>query len=336
MILPFRKTAPPVATVAFNMRPVRGPYGGGNQWLTQMIAAMKTAGYAVRFDLRQTPDILILTHAGLSGDLAFSADDIAALRQRHPHVRCIQRINDNDARKKSEGMDALLAATNRVADHTVFVSAWLQAHHAARWFDPARPHSVIPQGADPAVFHPFGNRAPVPGEPVRVVTHHWSDNWIKGFDVYREVDDRIAAGDLPGVELHIIGRWPAEIAWKTARTAPAAVGPALADRLRHCHLYLTASRNEPGAMHPVEGAQCGLPLLYHDETGGTVELGRKFGVAFGDGGVCAAIREGIARYGELRTVLLADPPSGDRMCFEYRRLAQALIASAQAGTPPPR
>ena len=35
--------------------------------------------------------------------------------------------------------------------------------------------------------------------------------------------------------------------------------------------------HEPGAMHPVEGLQCGLPLLYDRETGGTVELGRRLG-----------------------------------------------------------
>ena len=46
----FRKRRP-VATVAFNMIPRRGPYGGGNQWLNQLSSYLKSCGYAVQFHL---------------------------------------------------------------------------------------------------------------------------------------------------------------------------------------------------------------------------------------------------------------------------------------------
>ena len=46
---------------------------------------------------------------------------------------------------------------------------------------------------------------------MRLVTHHWSDNPLKGFDVYQEVDRLLAAGKLPGVALWVIGRWPKEL-----------------------------------------------------------------------------------------------------------------------------
>ena len=104
----------------------------------------------------------------------------------------------------------------------------------------------------------------------------------------------------------------------------------LARLLRECHLYVTASLHEPGAMHPVEGLQCGLPLLYHEETGGTVELGREFGLPFRDD-IGPALREAMARYPELRARALAAPPSGDLMCLAYRRLVQSLIAEARSG-----
>ncbi|MEI9897645.1 MAG: hypothetical protein WDN28_28245 [Chthoniobacter sp.] len=73
---------------------------------------------------------------------------------------------------------------------------------------------------------------------------------------------------MPGFELWIIGRWPANLCWKSARTFPPLAGRALAERLRECHLYLTATRWEPCGMHHVEGAQCGLPLLYHEDGAG--------------------------------------------------------------------
>ena len=317
---------PPVATVAFNMKPLAGPYGGGNQWVQQLAEYLRHSGYAVRYDLAKPVDCLLLTHAGISGTLQFGVAEIREFKHRHPQVRCIQRINDNDQRKGTDVMNPMLAVTNAVADHTVFISDWLRDHHATLWFDSARPHSTILNGADPAAFHPIGSRIWREGEPLRVVTHHWADNWMKGFAVYRELDELIAAGQLPGVELWIIGRWPAEIQWKSARTFPPARGAALGALLRQCHLYVTASLHEPGGMHFIEGLQCGLPLIYHEDGGGIVELGRRYGIGFRDNGV-AALAEARSRYAELRRAVIAEPPSGDFMCLQYRRLIQQCLAS---------
>jgi hypothetical protein len=95
--------------------------------------------------------------------------------------------------------------------------------------------------------------------------------------------------------------------------------------LRECHVYVTASRYEPGAMHPVEGVQCGLPLLYHADTGGTVALGERLGILLGADPV-GAIAEVQRRYGELHGAVLEHPPSGDTMCTAYRCLIQRSIA----------
>jgi hypothetical protein len=81
-------------------------------------------------------------------------------------------------------------------------------------------------------------------------------------------------------------------------------------------------------MHPVEGLQCGLPLLYDRETGGTVELGRKFGMELSED-AAESIRQMRDAYDDLRGKVLADPPSGDAMCLNYRRLIQRLVAEAR-------
>lgn len=317
--------ARPVATVGFNLKPIRGPYGGGNQWAGQLSRHLEHEGWATRFDLRKKVDAVLLTHAGTSAKMRFDLDALREVKSRHPSLPVIQRINDNDRRKGTSEMNAILAETNALATHTVFVSAWLRDHHAGLWFDPARPHSVMTNGADPAAFHPIGSRPLAPGEPLRLVTHHWSDNWIKGFALYREIDRLIATGALPGVELWVIGRWPAEIEWQAARTFPPTSGRPLGDLLRQCHACVTASLWEPGAMHPVEALACGLPLLYHEDTGGTVELGREFGIAFRND-IASAIGEIRTRLADLRARVLADAPSGDLMCLQYRRLLQRLIA----------
>ena len=315
----------PKPTVAFNMLPRRGPFGGGNQWLSQLSTYLRRQGYRVVFHLRSDVDLVMGTHAGLSGPLCFSYADVLAAKRINPRLRCLQRINDNDARKGTGGMDEVLALSNEASDHTVFVSKWLRDHHAASWFDASKPHSVILNGAAPDVFHPFGQNPWVPGTPLRIVTHHWSDNMSKGFDVYAKIDALIAEGKLPDTELWVIGRWPEQIQWRAARTFGPCAGDQLASLLRQCHAAVTASRFEPGAMHPVEALQCGLPLLYRSDGGGTVELGERFGVLIDDD-IAAAVATLRERYAALRSSLLREGPAGDLMCLEYRRIAQALLA----------
>ena len=101
----------------------------------------------------------------------------------------------------------------------------------------------------------------------------------------------------------MIGRWPAAIEWRAARTFPPTTGTELADLLRQCHLYVTASRWEPGGMHHVEGAQCGLPVLYHEDGGGIVEAASRYGIGFRDD-VAGAIGAARERYPELRRRVL--------------------------------
>jgi glycosyltransferase involved in cell wall biosynthesis len=257
---------------------------------------------------------------------AFGIDQILAFKAAHPTTKILHRVNECSRRNGNEAMDPMLANANRHADFTVFISEWLRDYHAARWFDRSRPHACIYNGADPGVFHPIGAARWNEQRPLRLVTHHWSDNPLKGFDDYEEIDRLIADGALPETELWVIGRWPAGIRWRAAKTFPPTHGRKLADLLRQCHVYLTASRWEPCGMHHVEGAQCGLPLLYHEEGGGIVEAGRKYGVAFRDGGLPQALRTIREQYGELRRRLLLARPSGDRMCVEYAEIVTRLVA----------
>jgi glycosyltransferase involved in cell wall biosynthesis len=317
----------PVARAAVNLKPRRGSWGGANQWTSQLVRWLEFNGWEVRFDLAQKPDAVVMTHTGLVAGTTFGADEVEAAKKRWPELKCLHRINDNDIRKGTSEMDPFLAQSSRVADHTVFVSGWLRDYHAARWFDARRAHSVIRPGADSRFFHPIGGAAWDGTQPLRLATHHWSNNWNKGFDVYSAID-RLAAGELAGkIELNVIGRWPADLEWKSAKTHPPASGAALAGLLRGCHAYVSASRHEPGAMHVAEGLQCGLPLLFHRDTGGTVEQGRAYGVEIGDS-LESSIGELCAQYAVLRKKLLADPPSGSRMAAAYEAILTRLILEA--------
>ena len=317
----------PTARVALNLKPRSGSWGGANQWATQLIRFLRYNGWSVCYDLKSSVDAVVMTHTGLSSSTTFGVVEVDAYKKKNPHVQCLHRINDNDIRKETSEMDELLARSNTVADHTVFVSQWLCDHHVKGWFDAGRPHSVITPGADPRFFHPIGTQLPLSGKPLRLVTHHWSDNWNKGFDVYRDIDALITERLADQFELWVIGRWPSDLKWKSAKTFAPASGRQLAGLLRECHGYVSASRFEPGAMHVAEGLQCGLPLLYHRDSGGTVEQGRRYGMEISEN-----LKETLLNFSqnlpELRGQLLSSPPSGTRMAAEYFELIQGLVTRA--------
>ncbi len=301
--------------VAINMEPTSGPYGGGNQFVSQLSAYLRENGHKVYYKLMRGLTHIVLIDPRPFKTIRFGLEDIRAYKEKHPEVVCIHRINECDMRKGTNNVDDMLREANRLADHTVFISEWLRDYFIDRWFSFQSPHSVIQNGADNSIFF-SGEPETFPIRPFRIVTHHWSKNWKKGFRVYKQVDDLIADGLLAGFELRVIGNWPEEITWRSAVTYPPTAGRELADLLRENHAYLTASEWEPCGMHHVEGAQCGLPLIYHCDGGGIVEFGKRYGIEFEDD-VKSALKQMRDQYSIYRQKVLEAPPSGARMCREF-------------------
>jgi glycosyltransferase involved in cell wall biosynthesis len=321
----FSKSKP---TLAISLVPQRSSWGGASPFVSQLADCMWRRGWRVVFDLHKEPDVVLVIDPRRDHPAKkFGVEDLERFREHSPQVPILHRINECDQRKGTNDVDEILRRTNVLADHTVFIAEWLREYFVERWFDASLPHSVIYNGADPAVYHPIGNHLPSPGETIRVVTHHWSDNWLKGYDVYQKLDELIAAGELPGVAFRVIGRWPSEIRWKATETFGPMTGRPLAEKLRECHLYLTASRWEPCGMHHVEGAQCGLPLVYHEDGGGIVEAGRRYGVGFRDD-VASAIRKAAGQIEDLRHRLRQNLPSGDRMVLDFADTIQRLAVES--------
>ena len=312
--------------VAVSMAPTRSPWGGASPFVLQFEAIMQRRGWRVQYSLQPTPDVILVIDPRMDHPKKkFGLEELRVFRKAHPKVPILHRINECDQRKGTNDIDELLRQTSELADHTVFIAEWLRDYFAAKWFDTSRPHSCIYNGADPTFYHPFGTSLPKQGEPLRIVTHHWSDNPLKGFDIYESVDRMISEGRLPGFVLRVIGRWPKSIQWKSAELFGPMTGRRLADNLRECHIYLTASRWEPCGMHHVEGAQCGLPLVYHEDGGGIVEAGKKYGVGYRDD-PSMALREVSAKLPEFRRRILQQMPSGDRMAMDYADICRILMA----------
>ena len=84
-------------------------------------------------------------------------------------------------------------------------------------------------------------------------------------------------------------------------------------------------------MHFIEGLQCGLPLLFHSQGGGIVELGRATGgLEFSTVSELRARLEDLRLgYRALREKTLTQRPSGERMVASYLEVMFHVLGKGQ-------
>ena len=277
--------------VFFNRVPKDQPWGGGNQFVIAMVHYLRSHGHEVTFQLEQGVDKIFMIDPR-PGDIGYSVHHIKAYKQMFPSTQVIHRVNECDQRKGTSGMDAIQLAAMKEADDVVFISAWLQKYYEARGFK-GKSHVVYngcnlehfrPEKRSPAVQEPLSLLDPNPvlsSAKVKVVTHHWSDNWLKGFDIYAEID-RYLQKNPEAFEFTYVGRYNGSYIPQVTTLVKPLHGLSLGAELRSHDVYVTASRWEPCGMHHIEGAASGLPVLYHAESGGINEKCAEHGLEFKD------------------------------------------------------
>ena len=285
-------------------------------------------GIDVLFDLDDPDiDIILLTDPRRSSRSSSITDaDIAYyLTNINSRAIVVQRINDSSSSRDSGFRSPRLAFANHCAHQTVFVSNWLQDDYENDGFSLIEP-VVIHNGADRSVFHGVGGRIWDGNEKLRVVTHHWGKNWKKGFDVYCEIDALL--GRQPYSELFeftFVGRVPEDVQFRNTRVVDPLAGSDLADQLRSHHVYVSASIGEAAGMHYIEGAMCGLPVLYR-RSGSLPEYCSGFGSAFDEGAISAGLLNTRDNYSRLKANMADYPYDATRSCCSYHKLFRDLLA----------
>ena len=286
-------------------------------------------GIDVLFDLRDPEiDIIFLTDPRRSSSSStFNDADIARyLAKINSRAIVVQRVNDSSHARKSDFFRSRrLAFANHCAHQTVFVSQWLRDVYESDGFSFIEP-VVIHNGADRAVFHGVGGCTWDGNEKLRVVTHNWSNNWRKGFDVYCEIDSLL--GQKPYSELFdftYVGRMPDDVQFRHARVVAPLAGSHLAAQLRSHHVYVSASIGEAAGNHYIEGAMCGLPVLYR-RSGSLPEYCSDFGCAFNEGEISVGLLKARDNYFKLNAVMPGYPYDAARCCSSYHKLFEELLA----------
>lgn len=316
--------------VAIGYHLQEGPWGGGNQFARSLAEALQRRGDTVRFDLTDADiDIIVLTDPReRSPSVSFGPGAILRhLLLKNPRALIIHRINECDERKGTRRMNSMLKRANYCTDYTVFIASWLKGLDVWRRDTPS---SVILNGADGRVFiRTLYTRWNTYG-PLRLVTHHWGGNRMKGFDVYEALDRLMADAEWKNrIEFTYIGNLPEGFSFANARYLPPMQNEALARELSSHHVYVTASLNEPAGMHHIEGAMCGLPLLYR-RSGALPEYCDGFGIGFDGPDFVTALQRMLKEYAELADRMAAYSNTAERMCGEYIALFDKMLEQRNA------
>jgi len=302
-----------------------GPYGGGNSFVRILSDALIKSGHHVSFDLNQDGlDFVILTDPrARSPNVAFGAGAILNYLRQNQHTLVVHRINECDERKGTMTMNARLRLANYCADHTVFVGSWLQSLDVV-YRAKFNSSNVILNGVDEEIFNPHGYIPWNGATPLKLVTHHWGGNWMKGFDVYSKLDSMLASSYWKNTfEFTYIGNLPSGFEFRNARYVKPLSGRSLADELRTHHVYVTGSINEPGGNHQIEGGACGLPILYRN-SGCMPEYCEGFGLEFESDNVEPALSTMLSSYSKYQPLMADFPHSAQRTTENWLTLFDVL------------
>lgn len=254
--------------IFFNREPVPGPWGGGSKVLTSIIDQCLVRGHEITFDVNSRSNIIFCIDPRPHQN--FNFETLLLMRSRDKS-KLVQRIGDLGTHGKPD-LFKIVNETNIHADHLIFPSNWakdkLKTEH--------KNVSVIYNA--PLKQFKIKNSEPdkVSTIPYRIVTHHWSNNALKGFETYDVLDK--FCHESPDHSFTYIGRKPVTSNFRNYIEPQNVEG--LTKEFFKQNLYLTASKQEAGANHVLEAIAAGLPVIYHKDGGSIVEYCQDYGIMY--------------------------------------------------------
>lgn len=314
--------------VAIGARIVEGAWGGGNQFVKSMADSIRRQGDEVAFDLGgAAPDIILVLHPLPSQSSTITIHEaIRYVLKKSPKSLIILRINNtSQAHSDQKGLfNKTRILSSYLADHTVFISEWLRDIYLSDGIKHINT-SVILNGGDASLFKPLIDPTKHESRKINVVTHHWSNNINKGFDIYSRLDHLLETTDLGRrLSFTYIGRIPDGFSFRATTHYEALPQARLAEVLPTFDMYLTAARNEGAGMHHIEGALCGLPILFIN-SGALPEYCGGYGVMYDENNFEDKLLEMISGLSYWKKKMAGYPHTSEKMCDDYYQLMNKML-----------
>lgn len=254
--------------IFFNREPVPGPWGGGSKVLTSIIDQCLVRGHEITFDVNTKSNIIFCIDPRSHQNFKF---ETLLLMRNRDKSKLVQRIGDLGTHGKPE-LFKIVKETSRYSDHLIFPSNWAKEKLVTEH----KNISVIYNAPLKEFKRNNSDLTKVSTNPYRIVTHHWSNNALKGFETYGILDK--FCHESPDHNFTYIGRKPETSIFKNYIEPQNVEG--LTREFFKQNLYLTASKQEAGANHVLEAIAAGLPVIYHKDGGSIVEYCQDYGIMY--------------------------------------------------------
>ena len=250
--------------ILINRAPVSGPWGGGNNFVKALHAYAPKHGFNIANRLEDDIDLIFMIDPRYD-DMGISVNEISRYKELNPSCKVVYRINECDKRKGDvDVIDPLVSHCSKVSDACFFISNWIYDYHTGKDWSCDRNY-VVYSGTN---TEHFTRREKIPNGKTNIVTHHWSDNRMKGSDVYEMLDKWVGKND--SYTFTYIGRTKSR--FTNSKIVDSLFGLELGRELSKYDVYVSASRFDPGPNHIIESLSCELPTYAHHDSGGAVEM----------------------------------------------------------------
>jgi glycosyltransferase involved in cell wall biosynthesis len=238
------------------------PWGGGNQFLKSLRLFFRGNDFYC-----ETPDSAdcILFNSYPFGEELKTVRGLRRIQKQNPNAIFLHRVDGPISRVRGvpndQCLDQVIVNLNdHFATGTVFQSNWSRERCFEFGFDQTKPFETILNAPDNSIFFPA--ESTLSSQKTKIIATSWSNNWRKGFDVYKYLDQNL---DFNRYEFSFVGNSP--IKFKNIRHLSPLKSKDLGDELRKHHAFITASIDDPCSNSLIEAIHCGLIPLARSSGG---------------------------------------------------------------------
>ena len=258
--------------VYINRKPVYSPWGGGIKTVNLLCESLKNKNFEVVHDLNHDDISIIFIVDPRTSEWGESYHDIHEYSVKKK-IKIIQRVGDLGLHSKPE-LTQLLKLSIPKADCVTYISDF-----AKNYLGIEHQNDNVINLAPLSNFYINRNKNIDLSYPVRILTHHWSNNVKKGFEYYDFLDSNLTNYDNK-IEFTYIGNLPNNFRFKNSTSISPVGIESLIGMLPKHDFYLSASVDETGGNHVLEAIGAGLPVLYHKDGGGIVNYCDGYGIEY--------------------------------------------------------
>lgn len=245
-----------------------GPWGGGNQFLKSLRDYFLKIG--VNEENPERADaILFNSHHNIEKLILF--------KKKFPNKILIHRVDGPifKIRNRDIHVDKIIYLLNYFfSDGTVFQSNWSKRMNYKLGMKKNKNETVILNAPDPSIFNKNNKTKFELNKKISLIATSWSDNWRKGFDIYKFLDDNL---DFSKFTMTFIGNTP--VKFNNIEQIEPLGSEELSLFLKKSDIFLTASRSDTCSNSLIEALHCGLPAVVLND-GGHPEIIQKAGEIF--------------------------------------------------------